>query len=113
MADGITDPATNLGLPFKGMKTRQVQGRDAEKKMAKDRGARLHPMSGAGRIKDDASNEESVFEFKNVLRSHSLKGKDLLALFIRAVRQQKVPVYIVYFEDSDITAEIHIKKGRK
>lgn len=113
MADGGTDPARNLGLPFDGVKSRQVLGRVAEKKMARDRGARLHPMSGAGRIKDDASNDETVFEFKNVLHSHSLKGKDLLALFIRAIRQQKVPVYVVYFEDSDITAEIHIKKGKK
>lgn len=113
MADGGTDPARSLGLPYDGVKTRQVQGSRAEKRMAKDRGARVHPMSGAGRIKDDASTEGEQYEFKNVMHTHSLKGKDLLALFKRAVRIGKEPVYVVYFEDVDLTAEIRLTKGRR
>lgn len=81
--------------------------------MARDRGARLHPNSGAGRIKDDASNDDTIFEFKNVSRTHTLKGKDLLGLFWRALRQGKEARYVVYFEDEDITVEATITKGRK
>jgi uncharacterized protein with von Willebrand factor type A (vWA) domain len=95
------------------VKSRQVQGRKAEVRMARDRGARVHPMSGAGRIKDDASSTTDQFEFKNVLKTHTLNGKDLLALFRRAIRIGKNPVYVVYFEDSDITATIHITKGKR
>lgn len=113
MADGGTDPARSLGLPYDGLKTRQVQGRVSEKKMAKDRGARLHPMSGAGRIKDDASTEDVQYEFKNVMHSHSLRGKDLLALFKRAIRSGKEAVYVVHFDDVDLTATITLTKGRK
>lgn len=107
------DPARSLGLPFDGMKTPQDKGRASERDMARNRGAHLHPMSGAGRIKDDASNDEAVFEFKNVFKSHSLRGTDLLALFVRAVRQGKQPIYVVYFEDVAITAEIRLTKGNR
>ena len=113
MADGGTDPARRLGLPFDGVKSRQVQGRKAEVRMARDRGAPPHPMSGAGRIKDDASTDDTQYEFKNVLHSHSLRGKDLLALFKRAVRAGKEPIYVVYFEDSDLTATITLTKGKR
>lgn len=112
MAEGGS-PGERLGLPYAGVKSRQVQGRVAEQRMAKDRGARVHPMSGAGRIKDDASNDEFQYEFKNVLHSHGLRGKDLLALFKRAIRRGKTPLYVVYFEDADITATIHLTRGMK
>ena len=109
MAEGL-DPARRLGMNWDSRKPRSVQGRIQEKKMAKERGARLHPMSGAGRIKDDASTSEHLYEFKNVKTSHSLKGKDLLALFKRGVKQGKEPVYVVNFEDVGIIAEISLRR---
>lgn len=112
MAEGSTDPGRQLGLPYDGVKTRQVQGRVAEKRMAKERGARLHPMSGAGSIKNDASTDDIEYEFKNVAKIHSIKGTDLYQLFIRAVRQGKQPMYTIYFEDVDITLEGTLTRGR-
>ena len=111
MADGRSSPEERLGLPYRVNKTRQVNGNLNEVKMAKDRGARAHPMSGAGRIKDDASSETKQYEFKTVAKTHSLKGSDLLALFRRGVRQGKDPEYVIYFEDADITATITLNRG--
>ena len=112
MAEGRSDPARDLGLPYDSVKTQQVKGRIAERWMAKDFGARPHPMSGAGSIKDDASNDTHQFEFKNVQKSHTIKGTDLYQLFVRAVRQGKEPVYAVYFEDVDITIIGTLERGR-
>lgn len=81
--------------------------------MAKDRDARPHPMSGAGRIKDDASTETDQYEFKLANKSHTLKGADLYQLFVRAIRQGKEPKYVVYFDSVDITATITLERGRR
>jgi hypothetical protein len=113
MAEGSDSPGRALGLPYDGVKSRQVQGQIAEKRMAKERNARLHPMSGAGRIKDDASTDDEQYEFKHVQKSHQLHGWDLFALFRRAIRQDKEPIYVIYFENVDLTAEVRITKGRK
>lgn len=113
MADGRITPEERLGLPYAVTKTPQVMGRVKEKQMAKDRGARLHPNSGAGRIKDDASNEDTQYEFKNVRTSHTLKGADLLALFKRSVRLGKQAEYVVHFEDQNLTATINLTRGRQ
>lgn len=111
MADGGDSPEQRLGLTYKVAKTPQDRGREGEKKMARDRGARIHPMSGAGRIKDDASTDDIQYEFKNVAASHTLKGRDLNALFIRAIRQGKSAEYVIYFEDADLTATITFQRG--
>lgn len=111
MAEGL-DPARRLGLPYDGVKPRSVQGRIQEKKMAKERGARLHPMSGAGRIKDDASTDDTEYEFKLAGKSHVVKGAELYQLFVRAIRQGKEPVYAVYFDDVDITLEATLTRGK-
>lgn len=106
------DRPGSLGLPYDVGVTPQVKGRQVEAKMAKDRGARLHPMSGAGRIKDDASSDDIQYEFKNVAKTHTLNGWSLDGLFVRAIRQDKEARYIVYFEDADLTAEITLRRGK-
>ena len=111
MADGDGAPEQRLNLPYRVSKTQQEKGRIGERKMARDRGAREHPASGAGRIKDDASTDETQYEFKNVAKTHSLKGKDLLALFRRAVRQGKTAEYVIYFQEDNITATITLTRG--
>lgn len=89
----------------------QQNGRQAERQMAKDRGARLHPMSGAGSEKNDFSTEDAVFEVKNVQKTHTIKGKDLENLFVNAAKQNKEAVYLVHFEDADITMEGKVIRG--
>lgn len=110
---GEDSPEDRLGLGYRVTQTPQEKGRKAEVKMARDRGARPHPMSGAGRVKDDASNEEHVYEFKNVARSHTLKGRDLLGLFKRSIQQGREARYVIYFEQEDVTATMTITRGRK
>lgn len=100
-----------LGLPYRVNKTPQVQGRETEVRMARDRGARVHPNSGSGRIKDDASTEEVQYEFKEAQRSHTLHGAALLALFRRAVRMGKQAEYVIYFKQQNLTATITLQRG--
>lgn len=102
-----------LDLPYETNKSRQQKGRDAEKKMGQTFSARMHPMSGAGSIKDDASNDVAVFEFKNVLKTHTMNGKALKGLWRRATRQDKAAMYVIYFEAEDLTVTCHITKGKK
>ena len=106
----VTD-SDELGLPY-GSKSRQVVGRDTEKKIARSTGARAHPMSGAGSIKWDASTETELLEIKDANRSHTIKGAMLDSLYRDAVREGKTPVYVVYFTDSDITVVCHVQRGR-
>ena len=108
----MTDPARALGLPYDGKRTPQVEGRRAEKRMAKERGARAHPMSGAGRIKDDASDDDTQYEFKQTGKKHTLDGWALDGLFTRAIRQGKTPVYVVEFTDPQIVATITLERKR-
>lgn len=101
-----------MNLPYSPRDTPQVKGRKREAKMAKDRGARVHPMSGAGAIKDDASNEDTVYEFKSVKTSHTLHGGALLALFKRAIAQGKTPEYVIEFGDAKIEATLSLRRIR-
>ena len=87
-----------IEMPWKA-NTRQVEGRVSEKKTAKELGARLHPNSGAGRIKFDFSNAETIFEHKDAGKTHSLNAAFLMDLFRKATRQSKDAVYIVQFEN--------------
>jgi hypothetical protein len=81
--------------------------------MAKDRGARLHPNSGSGRIKDDASSDATRYEFKSVDRAHTLHGQALLDLFRRAVREGKEAEYVIFFKKANITATITMQRGNR
>lgn len=82
-----------------------------EKKRARAVGARLHPNSGAGSIKDDASSEDALYEFKEANRSHTLDAAALRGLYLRAVRMDKDARYIVHFADG-LVADVHLYTGR-
>jgi hypothetical protein len=107
----VSDIETGLGLPYKP-RTRQQQGRYSEKTQAKKHGVRLHPNSGAGRIKEDASDETRVVEFKDASKSFTLNGADLLGTFQRAVRQGKDSVWIITFANGvEATITLNRKGG--
>ena len=94
-------------------RTRQEEGRKTEKVIAKKRGAKVHPASGALRIKNDASDKEVLYEIKDANKTYTLKGSELLSLWKNAIVQMKEPVFVVYFTDSDITATMTITKGKQ
>lgn len=102
-------------LPWKNIDTPQISGRKIEKEYAKKYGARVHPMSGAGSIKGDYSNEEAVFEQKLVTKdhhTHSLNGKKLNELLQDALRNGKEAVYVVHFEEFNLTLEATVRRGK-
>lgn len=106
MADGRSDAETNLGLPY-GADSPQVTGRKVEKKVLRDRGARQHPMSGAGRIKEDGSDEDNLYEVKNANRTFNLDSRDLLLSYIRGCRAGKDAQWIIRFSNG-IEATIYL-----
>lgn len=73
-------------------------------------GARLHPNSGALRIKHDASTDDCLIEIKSARKSYTLKSADLDELWVRAARQGKEPLFVVEFEHLGVTASITITK---
>jgi hypothetical protein len=82
-------------------------------KLLKQRGARIHPNSGAGHIKDDGSDDHRLYEIKDARRTHTLNADELRALYVRAVRQGKQAVYLIYFSDQDWTLECRLVPGGK
>ena len=107
-----SDKGDSIALPWK-TRSRQKQGRVTEKEIAKNRGARVHPNSGALRIKHDASDDDTLYEIKDANKTYTLAGKELLELWKRSAQQLKEPLFIVYFTDADLTATIHITKGKQ
>ena len=102
---------TELILPWVASRTPQEQGLRSERKVAKRYGARAHPRSGAGHIKHDASSPTTLIEAKRVDKTHTLKGHELETLFIRSVQLGKEALYVVTFVDSNIVAEISLRRG--
>lgn len=98
----------DLGLPY-GVDTPQVKGRKTEKKIARAEGARLHPNSGAGRIKEDASDDNRLIEIKEAGKTHTLSAKELEVSWRRAVHQNKTSVRILKFGNG-ITVRMTITK---
>lgn len=87
--------------------TPQKRGRRLEGPMAKSYDARLHPNSGAGKIKNDASNTEQMFEFKTTdKKGYRLTTDELLKLFTSATQVDKEPVFVIDFVEHGIRAEI-------
>lgn len=75
----------------------------------KKRGARAHPASGAGNIKDDGSDEDYVYEIKDTAKaSFRLVANDLRATYLRAIRQGKLAIWLVHFPEEGFTAEIRL-----
>ena len=102
----------DLGLPWKP-RSRQMEGMSSEKEQARKRGARLHPRSGAGSIKWDASSDEVLYEMKNVQKSHTLTGAYLRRLALDAAHQGKEARYVVTFEADGVEIECRVNlKGK-
>ena len=102
----------DLGVPWK-RRSRQVEGRRTEQRILKERGAVLHPNSGAGSIKEDGHTDDFLYEVKDANKSFTLNGKELLVSIIRGIRQGRQARWVIYFTHYDITAEIHLSKGRR
>lgn len=98
----------DLGLPYKP-KTRQQDGASTEKRLLKERGARQHPRSGAGRIKEDGSDEKYLYEVKDANLTFALKSADLMQSWKRAIVQGKDAVWIIKFGNG-IEAEVHLRR---
>lgn len=90
--------------------TPQERGRKYEKNRAREQGLRLHPGSGSGGIKHDASNDEILMEYKTATTSFMLNGKYLLGLFKQAVRQGKDAVMEIYFVKHRLIVTITIRR---
>lgn len=114
MAEGADQRGLGAGLPWHPSVTRQVQGRKTEREVLTKRGARVHPNSGAGNIKDDGSDDDAVYEVKDARKTYTLNGKHARDMMVRANRQGKSAKYIVIFDDLGIEVEMEIRpSGRK
>lgn len=69
----------------------------------------MHPRSGAGSIKADASTDQELLEYKDANKTHTLNGEELLLLFKRGAQQGKDARYIIKFANN-IIAEIHLTR---
>ena len=73
-------------------------------------GARVHPNSGALRIKHDASDKETLYEIKDANKTYTLKAEELNELWVRAARDVKTPEFVIVFKHHGLTATIQITK---
>ena len=94
-------------------RSRSKEGEQTERQIAKKRGMRAHPRSGAGRIKDDASDEHTQLEVKDANKSHTINAKELLVLWKRAMQQGKEAKYVIYFKSIDMTATLSLERGKQ
>ncbi|CAB5220303.1 hypothetical protein UFOVP238_20 [uncultured Caudovirales phage] len=95
-----------IELPWQA-ETPQKAGRRAEASAAKRENKRLHPMSGAGRIKGDYSDDDHVYEHKSVGKQFTLRGVDVASLWKSSTKTGKTPVWVVEFPDGYV-ATIHV-----
>ena len=58
---------------------------------------RLHPRSGAGRIKQDMSDEEFLLEHKDAAKSIQVSGAYLRSIWLEAVKVGKTPMFVIKF----------------
>lgn len=56
-------------------------------------------MSGAGNIKMDASDDETMVEYKTAGKGFSLKSADLHKTYKQATREGKECVWVIIFEN--------------
>lgn len=78
-----------------------------------ERGAVTHAMSGAGRIKHDGHTDDFLFECKDAPSRYTITAKEMKELFVRACRQNKVGVFLIYFADAGFTVECKLIPGGK
>ena len=88
--------SNELKLPWSAG-SRQRDGRKTEKRLAKKLGAKVHPASGALRIKNDASDETILYEIKDANKVHNIKAVELLKLWKEATMADKDAIYLVRF----------------
>ena len=86
-------------------RSRQEEGRKTEARVIK-MGLRGHPNSGAGRIKYDASDDETLVEVKDAKKSYTMNAAYLEDLFKTAARQSKTAVLVVKFPNVIIEAVV-------
>ena len=103
------DKEGSLTLPW-DTGSRQREGRLTEKRIAKELGAKVHPASGALRIKHDASDETTLYEIKDANKTHTIKAVELLSVWKEAAMAEKEAVYLVKFTNG-ITLFGVIQKG--
>lgn len=70
-------------------------------------GARLHPMSGAGSIKGDGSDDEHHYEVKDANKSYTLSGEYIRTHYREAIAEAKEAIMLVHFANG-MTAYITI-----
>lgn len=92
-----------IELPW-SPETPQKKGRRDEARAAKKGGKRLHPMSGAGRIKGDYSDGDYVYEHKSVNKQFTLKLVDIKSLWKSSTKTGKTPVWVVEFPDGYVAS---------
>lgn len=102
-------PPEGINLPWKP-RSRQEQGRQTEAKVVKI-GLRAHPNSGAGSIKYDASDDETLVEVKDANKSYTISAAYVEDLFRVATRQGKQAVLVIKF-GNDIIIEAVVRKER-
>jgi len=78
-----------------------------------ERGAVTHAMSGAGNVKHDGHDDDYLFECKDAPNSYTLRASDMRELFIRACKQSRTGVLLVYFADQGFTIECKLIPGGK
>ena len=103
------DKEGSLTIPW-DTGSRQRDGRLTEKRTAKELGAKVHPASGALRIKHDASDDEILYEIKDANKTHTIKVDELLSVWKEAAMAEKEAVYLVKFTNG-ITLYGVIEKG--
>ena len=109
--DGDGGSGGGIELPWKPT-TRQEVGRQEEVRILKLRGARPHPGSGSGNIKEDGSDEATLYQVKTVGRSISLTAKDIQTLWLNAIHTGKEARVVIYFDQLDLTLEGVVRPGR-
>lgn len=104
--------AKEIDMPWSA-RSRQKEGEQTEQQIAKRRGARAHPRSGAGSVKDDASDDDTQYEIKDANKSYTLQAAEVLTLWQRAVKRGKDAKFVIYFKSVDCTLTCTITKGKQ
>jgi hypothetical protein len=65
-------------------------------------------MSGAGRIKQDGSDDTTTYEVKDALKQFVLKEKEVRDAFVNAARNGKASVWLIVFPEFEV--ELHVRK---
>lgn len=66
-------------------------------------------MSGAGRIKQDASDDTIVVEIKDANKTFTLSAKDLFRSYVQAVQEGKEVGWVIQFRDPAIRVFIRVE----